>query len=69
VRIGAGASTFAADDSRTATDSATVFLGHTVIGYRLQPPDGGFMLRTGLSPVFGKGVVLPWPYIALGGTF
>jgi hypothetical protein len=42
-----------------------------VVGYRFQPPGGGFVLRTGLSPVFaGSSIpVLPWPYLALGGAF
>lgn len=52
-----------------ADGSATTALGTLIIGYRMQPADGGFMLRTGISPVFGHGIFLPWPYLALGGTF
>jgi hypothetical protein len=70
VHIGAGASTFAADESKTANSSATEVLGAVILGYRLQPPDGGFLLRAGLSPIIGAASsVLPWPYLALGGTF
>lgn len=69
VHVGAGVDTFATDESKSASASATEFLGHFVFGYRLQPPEGGFMLRTGISPIFGGGVVIPLPYIALGGTF
>jgi len=52
--------------------------GTVLIGYRLQPPNGGFNFRVGLSPMFGPGFnlsgstsfgVLPWGYLSLGGTF
>lgn len=52
--------------------------GTVLIGYRLQPPDGGFNFRVGISPLFGPGFgfgggtsfgVLPWGYLSLGGTF
>jgi hypothetical protein len=66
VAVGAGASSLGVDSQN---ESATKVFGHLNIGYRLQPPEGGFMLRTGLSPIIGSGVFLPWPYIALGATF
>lgn len=70
VHLGAGVSSFAADKSKTASDSATVVLGDVILGYRLQPPDGGFLFRAGLSPIIGAAnAVLPWPYVAFGGTF
>lgn len=69
VHVGAGASTFATKDAKSESASETLLFGDLIIGYRLQPPDGGFTLRTGLSPVFGHGVFLPLPYLALGGTF
>ncbi len=65
VSVGAGASSLGVESS----GSATLVYGHMNIGYRLQPPTGGFMLRTGISPIIGSGVFLPWPYIALGATF
>ncbi|MES1174892.1 MAG: hypothetical protein ABUL62_11245 [Myxococcales bacterium] len=68
VHASAGANSFAFSDSKT-NDTATLLLGNLVFGYRLQPPDGGFMLRVGLSPIFGAGAFIPLPYLALGGTF
>jgi hypothetical protein len=66
VSVGAGFNSLNVDSQ---SGSATTVLGHLNIGYRLQPPQGGFMLRTGLSPIIGSGGFLPWPYIALGATF
>jgi hypothetical protein len=66
LHVGAGASSFGVESS---SSSATEVLPVGIIGYRMQPADGGFMLRTGISPVVAGGSVLPWPYIALGGTF
>ncbi len=64
--VGAGASSFGVDSS----SSATLVFGHLNLGYRLQPPQGGFMLRTGISPIIGHGIgFLPLPYVALGATF
>jgi hypothetical protein len=63
--VGAGASGLGVNES----GSATLFFAHANLGYRLQPPGGGFMLRTGISPIIGKGVFLPWPYISLGAAF
>lgn len=41
-----------------------------VIGYRLQPPEGGFFLRAGLTPVMARDVILGiWPHVGLGATF
>jgi hypothetical protein len=34
--------------------------GHLNIGYRLQPKNGGFFLKTAITPVFGKNFF--WPY-------
>jgi hypothetical protein len=67
VSIGAGGSAFGVDSDPNA--SKTFFFGHLNAGYRLQPPQGGFMLRTGISPVIGNGIFWPLPYVALGGTF
>ena len=66
IHAAAGTSTLRYD---SGSESATKVWGTAVLGYRLQPPDGGFMLRTGLSPIIGSGFFLPWPYIALGATF
>ena len=56
-----------------ASASATDVYGVIILGYRYQPPDGGFFLRAGLSPIFGGGAnsafFLPWPHLGLGATF
>lgn len=52
-----------------SSDSATLVLGHGILGYRFQPPRTGFFLRAGLSPIVGSGVFLPWPHVGLGATF
>jgi hypothetical protein len=50
--------------------SATGVAGVLILGYRYQPPDGGFFLRAGLSPLISSvGSFLPWPYVGLGATF
>jgi hypothetical protein len=69
--VGAGASGFDTSSSSSANGSATIVLPVGIVGYRYQPPGGGFLLRTGVSPVFaGSSIpVLPWPYLALGGAF
>jgi hypothetical protein len=69
--VGAGASGFDTSSSSSANGSATFVLPVGMVGYRLQPPGGGFVLRAGISPVFaGSSIpVLPWPYLALGGAF
>lgn len=54
--------------------------GTVLIGYRIQPPNGGFQFRVGLSGMFGPGLgfdvkdptafgFIPWGYISLGGSF
>ncbi len=69
--VGAGASGFDTTSSSSASSSSTFVLPVGIIGYRLQPPGGGFLLRAGISPVLaGSSIpVLPWPYLALGGAF
>ena len=45
-------------------------LGTLDFGYRYQPVDGGFSLRTGFSPVISSDSVIPWwPYVSLGYSF
>ncbi|MET0791974.1 MAG: hypothetical protein ABW061_10680 [Polyangiaceae bacterium] len=68
VHVSAGANSFAVSDSKSE-NSNTLLLGNLVFGYRMQPPEGGFLLRTGISPIFGGGAFIPLPYLALGGTF
>lgn len=43
--------------------------GTATLGYRLQPREGGFVFRAGFTPIFGRGGILPWGGISLGGAF
>ncbi len=71
VHVGAGATAFDATSSSSSHESATFLFPVGIVGYRYQPPHGGFLFRGGISPIIGgSGIpVLPWPYLALGGTF
>lgn len=53
----------------SASDSGVGVAGTGSLAYRYSPSDGGFFLRAGLSPVFGKGGFLPWPGVGLGAVF
>lgn len=53
----------------SSSGSAVTAWGTLILGYRYQPPDGGFFLRAGISPLIGSGFFLPWPYVGLGATF
>lgn len=57
----------------TATSSDDVegagAAGTLLAGYRYQPPEGGFMLRVGLSSFVGTTTSFAWPYLSLGGGF
>jgi len=53
----------------STTASVTEVFGTLVLGYRYQPPDGGFFLRAGIDPIIGNFGFLPWPYVGLGATF
>ena len=75
--VGAGATIAMVGEGATAINvsasgSTTMVLGTVTAGYRYQPADGGFLFRGGLNAIIGGSgdwPVLPWPYIALGGTF
>jgi hypothetical protein len=41
------------------SDFAGTF-GHLILGYRLQPKNGGFTFRAFICPVFGNGVFIPY---------
>jgi hypothetical protein len=61
-----GSSSFA---NVSTSGSATDVFGTLILGYRYQPPDGGFFLRAGVDPLIGSFGFLPWPYVGLGATF
>jgi hypothetical protein len=70
IHVHAGASLFGFNSSsESASASETTATAVALIGYRLQPPGGGFMMRVGLSPIIASGFVIALPYIALGGAF
>jgi hypothetical protein len=71
VHVGAGGTAFDASSSSSSHESATFLFPVGVVGYRYQPPHGGFLFRGGISPIIGGSSlpILPWPYLALGGTF
>ncbi len=43
--------------------------GTATVGYRYQPPDGGFVFKVGFTPLVGVGGFLPWGGVSFGGAF
>ncbi len=44
--------------------------GHAFFGYRLQPKDGGFLFRAGVTPIFSKDGFIPyWAGVSFGYKF
>lgn len=44
--------------------------GHLHFGYRLQPQEGGFLFRAGITPIFGHGAFIPYYFsLAFGYKF
>ena len=52
-----------------SSTSATIVAATGILGYRYQPPNGGFFLRVGLSPLIFQSGFIPWPHLGLGATF
>ncbi|MBS9523044.1 hypothetical protein KI659_03350 [Litoribacter alkaliphilus] len=51
-------------------DRASGAFGTMSIGYRLEPTDGGFLFRAGITPVFDSTVFWPlWPQLSFGYAF
>lgn len=45
-------------------------IGTMNLGYRLEPTDGGFVFRAGLTPFFGSSFFWPlWPQVSFGYAF
>jgi hypothetical protein len=42
------------------TENFSSTFGHLHFGYRLQPVNGGFLFRAGITPVFGDGFFIPY---------
>jgi hypothetical protein len=57
--IGAGATYVSASADYNSELFEETF-GHTTIGYRYQPKNGGVVFRAAITPVFGKGFFVPY---------
>lgn len=54
----------------TTNDNFSTTFGHAYFGYRLQPKDGGFLFRAGITPIFNKDGFIPyWLGISFGYKF
>ncbi len=56
--LGAGYTAIAISDTYTGNFNSS--FGHLNFGYRMQPLNGGFVFRAGITPVFGDGFFLPY---------
>lgn len=52
-------STSSKNSIQSSDNFATTF-GHLYFGYRLQPKNGGFLFRAGITPVFNKDGFIPY---------
>ena len=51
-------------------NSASAVIGSMNLGYRLEPSDGGFIFRAGLTPFFDSNFFWPlWPQVSFGYAF
>jgi len=51
-------------------ERGTGFIGAMSLGYRMEPTDGGFMFRAGLTPIFSSSTFWPlWPQVSFGYAF
>ena len=58
------------DDYYDEDGSFSSTFGHAYFGYRLQPKNGGFLFRAGITPIFNKEGFLPyWAGISFGYKF
>ncbi len=54
----------------TSNDRFSATFGHGYFGYRLQPKNGGFLFRAGITPIFLEDVFIPyWAGISFGYKF
>lgn len=72
--VGAGATYVRLKDSYGGSSNGDdIFkgsFGHLHFGYRLQPKEGGFLFRAGITPIFGSGYFYPyWFSLAFGYKF
>jgi hypothetical protein len=57
--IGAGA-TYVSASADFNSELFQKTFGHTTVGYRYQPKNGGFVFRATITPIFGKGFFVPY---------
>ncbi|HSJ67651.1 MAG TPA: hypothetical protein VK921_08250 [Anditalea sp.] len=51
-------------------ERGSAVIGTMSVGYRLEPTDGGFMFRAGLTPIFDSSSFWPlWPQVSFGYAF
>ena len=65
----AGGETVDLSDYGDDDDTFSTAVGTATIGYRYQRPDGGFVFRVGITPLFDFETVLPWIGVSFGGNF
>ncbi len=62
--VGAGATIVSVTNKNSNSsfqdDQFSSTFGHLYLGYRLQPAEGGFLFRAGITPIFGKGYFIPY---------
>jgi hypothetical protein len=58
--VGAGVTPVFGSGELTEGDNFSSTFGHVLLGYRMQPADGGFTFRAFISPVFGSGYFIPY---------
>ncbi len=63
--VGAGATIVSITDSykdgySSSSDNFSTTFGHMYFGYRLQPKNGGFLFRAGITPIFNKDGFIPY---------
>lgn len=58
--VGAGVTPVFGSGDLADGDNFSSTFGHVLLGYRMQPADGGFTFRAFISPVFGSGYFIPY---------
>lgn len=54
---------------KDVTKTAGTLLGTAIVGYRLQPNDGGIFFRIGFTPLFTFRKFQPWGGLSIGASF
>lgn len=74
--VGAGATLITASTNSSdfgpigSREKGSTFIGTMSFGYRLEPQQGGFLFRAGITPIFDRTSFFPfWPQVSLGYAF